>query len=285
MYYRLTIPGLVALCLVGCAGKPASSTEPSQVTTPQTKTATAPATTPPSAQAQPEAASNSGQRSDPLQGFNRSMFNLNYNVLDPYIVRPVAVAWRDYVPVPARNGISNVLSNLDEPSTMVNYLLVGDVHRAAIHFTRFFLNSTLGLGGLIDVAGKANPQLAREHAYGFGSTLGHYGVGYGPYVELPGYGSFTPRQDGGDMVDTFYPPLSFLTIWLSAGKWVLEGIETRAELLDSDAMLKQQSDPYEFIRNAYFQRYDFLANGGTLKPEVNPNAQAIQGDLSEIDSD
>ncbi|WP_241650433.1 MlaA family lipoprotein, partial [Rosenbergiella collisarenosi] len=110
--------------------------------------------------------------SDPLQGFNRKMFNFNYDVLDPYIVRPVAVAWRDYVPVPARTGISNVLGNLDEPSSMVNYLLEGDVERAAIHFTRFFLNTTLGLGGLIDVAGKANPQLAREHSHGFGSTLG-----------------------------------------------------------------------------------------------------------------
>ncbi|ARU94753.1 phospholipid-binding lipoprotein MlaA [Tatumella citrea] len=282
MHYRLTSLGVASLLLVGCAGSKPATDNTKQVTKPETQHIAKAAVAAP--QSQP-AASGAGQRSDPLEGFNRTMFNFNYNVLDPYVLRPVAVAWRNYVPVPARTGLSNALSNLDEPSSMVNSLLQGHVNQAAIHFTRFFLNSTLGLGGFIDVAGKANPKLAREHANGFGTTLGRYGVGYGPYVELPGYGSFTVRQDGGDMVDTLYPPLSFLTIWLSAGKWALEGIETRAELLDSDAMLKQQSDPYSFIRNAYFQRYDFLANGGKLKPEVNPNAQAIQGDLSEIDSD
>ena len=62
-------------------------------------------------------------RSDPLEGFNRTMYNFNFNVLDPYIVRPVAVAWRDYVPQPARNGLSNFTGNLEEPAVMVNYFL------------------------------------------------------------------------------------------------------------------------------------------------------------------
>jgi phospholipid-binding lipoprotein MlaA len=143
----------------------------------------------------------------------------------------------------------------------------------------------LGLGGFIDVAGKANPALAREVPHRFGSTLGRYGVGYGPYVELPAYGSFTIREDGGDFVDTLYPVLSWLSWPISVGKWTLEGIETRAQLLDSDAILRQQQDPYAFIRNAYFQRHDFIANGGKLKPEDNPNASAIQDDLKDIDSE
>ncbi len=231
-----------------------------------------------------KAADETTTRSDPLSGFNRTMFDFNYKVLDPYVVRPVAVVWRDYVPVPARSGLSNALSNLDEPSSMLSYLLEGKFTEAAKHFTRFMLNSTLGLGGFIDVAAKANPQLARQESYGLGSTLGYYGVGYGPYVQLPGYGSFTLRQNGGDMVDMAYPPLSWLTFWLSAGKWALQGVESRSQLLDSDGLLHQQSDPYAFVRNAYFQHYDFLAKGGQLKPEENPNAQAIQGDLSEIDS-
>jgi phospholipid-binding lipoprotein MlaA len=254
MNNRLTGLALASLLLVGCASsKPADNTE-------------------------------SAQRSDPLEGFNRTMFNFNYNVLDPYVVRPVAVAWRDYVPVPVRSGTSNFLSNLDEPASMVNAILVGEPRRAGIHFTRFFLNSVLGLGGFIDVAGKANPELAREVPHHFGSTLGRYGVGYGPYVELPAYGSFTIREDGGDFVDTLYPVLSWLTWPMSIGKWTLEGVETRAQLLDSDAILRQQQDPYAFIRNAYFQRHDFLASGGKLKPEENPNASAIQDDLKDIDS-
>jgi phospholipid-binding lipoprotein MlaA len=254
MNNRLTGLALASLLLVGCASsKPADNTEPAQ-------------------------------RSDPLEGFNRTMFNFNYNVLDPYVVRPVAVAWRDYVPVPVRSGTSNFLSNLDEPASMVNAILVGEPRRAGIHFTRFFLNSVLGLGGFIDVAGKANPELAREVPHHFGTTLGRYGVGYGPYVELPAYGSFTIREDGGDFVDTLYPVLSWLTWPMSIGKWTLEGVETRAQLLDSDAILRQQQDPYAFIRNAYFQRHDFLASGGKLKPEENPNASAIQDDLKDIDS-
>ena len=106
---------------------------------------------------------------------------------------------------------------------MVNAFLKGDPYRGMIHFNRFFLNTLLGMGGLIDVAGMANPKLAREEPNRFGSTLGHYDVGYGPYVMLPGYGSFTLRDEGGDFADTLYPMLSYLTFWMSAGKWVVEG--------------------------------------------------------------
>lgn len=89
------------------------------------------------------------------------MYNFNFNVLDPYIVRPVAVAWRDYVPQPARNGLSNFTGNLEEPAVMVNYFLQGDPYQGMVHFTRFFLNTILGMGGFIDVAGMANPKLQR----------------------------------------------------------------------------------------------------------------------------
>ena len=157
-------------------------------------------------------------RSDPLEGFNRTMYNFNFNVLDPYIVRPVAVARRDYVPQPARNGLSNFTGNLEEPAVMVNYFLQGDPYQGMVHFTRFFLNTILGMGGFIDVAGMANPKLQRTEPHRFGSTLGHYGVGYGPYVQLPFYGSFTLRDDGGDMADGLYPVLSPLTgrcLWVN----------------------------------------------------------------------
>lgn len=224
------------------------------------------------------------ERPDPLEGVNRTMFDFNYNVLDPYVLRPVAVFCRDYVPMPTRNGLSNFTSNLEEPASMVNAFLMGDPYRGMIHFNRFFLNTLLGMGGLIDVAGMANPTLVREESNRFGSTLGHYKVGYGPYVTLPGYGSFTLREDGGAWADTFYPMLSYLTFWMSAGKWVVEGIETRSQLLDSDGLLRNSSDPYMMVRESYFQRHDFIANSGSLKPDEKPNAKAIQGDLEEIDS-
>ncbi len=71
---------------------------------------------------------------------------------------------------------------------------------------------------------------------------------------------------------------------MSIGKWMVEGVETRAQLLDSDGLLRQSSDPYILMREAYFQRHDFIANGGKLSPNENPNAQAIEGDLKDIDS-
>ncbi|MEG9524081.1 MAG: MlaA family lipoprotein, partial [Pantoea piersonii] len=92
MAYRLTSLVLASVMLAGCASSKPDSEAPAQ-------------------------------RSDPLEGFNRTMFNFNYNVLDPYVLRPVAVAWRDYVPVPARTGLSNFLGNLEEPASMVNSIL------------------------------------------------------------------------------------------------------------------------------------------------------------------
>ncbi len=250
MNYRLTGLALATVLLMGCATTPTEE----------------------------------GQRSDPLEGFNRAMFTFNYDVLDPYIVRPVAVVWRDYTPMPARNGLNNFFGNLQEPASMVNMFARGEPYQAMIHFNRFFLNTLLGMGGLIDVAGMANPQLAKERPNRFGSTLGHYNVGYGPYVVLPGYGSFTLREEGGDMVDDLYPVLNYLTFWMSAGKWVLEGVETRAQLLDSDGLLRSSADPYVMVREAYFQRHDFRASGGVLAPTLNPNAAAIEDELGDIDA-
>ncbi|MBD2779925.1 phospholipid-binding lipoprotein MlaA [Xenorhabdus szentirmaii] len=250
MKYRLSGVALTAVLLVGCASS-SNSVEQG--------------------------------RSDPLEGFNRTMFNFNYDVLDPYVLRPVAVAWRDYVPVPARNGIRNFMSNLEEPASMVNSFLRGNVYEGAKHFNRFFLNTLFGMGGFIDVASMANPKLAKEDPMRFGSTLGHYNVGYGPYVVLPGYGSFTLRDEGGNFADMTYPVLSYFTGWMSVGKWVVEGVEMRARLLDSDGLLKNSSDPYLMMRDAYFQRHDFMANGGKLEPEENPNAASIQDELDSID--
>lgn len=222
-------------------------------------------------------------RSDPLEGFNRTMFDFNYNVLDPYILRPVAVAWNDYVPTPVRTGLSNFSNNLAEPATVVNYLLQGEVRRANVHFHRFIINTAFGLGGLIDLASHEEG-LRREDTRRFGSVLGHYGVGYGPYAVLPGYGSVTPREDVGGVVDVLYPPLSWLVGWPAVGKWVIDGIESRARVLDQDQLLRDSSDPYIFMREAYFQNKDFQATDGQIGSPVNPNAAIIEDDLSEIDS-
>ncbi len=192
---------------------------------------------------------------DPLEGFNRVMWSLNYDFFDPYILRPAALAYVNYTPTPLRKGISNALSNLDEPSSMVNNLLMGNGEAALNNFGRFWINSTLGLLGLFDVAGKAGI-VAEDRA--FSDAVGHYGVANGPYFMIPAYGPATTRE-ATDLVDNMYAPLSYLNIWAGVGKWALEGLESRAELVAQEPLLEASPDPYAFTRDVYLQRRDYKA--------------------------
>lgn len=224
--------------------------------------------------------------SDSAEGFNRAMFNFNYYVLDPYIVKPAAIVWRDYIPKPVRTGFVNVSTNIAEPASMINYILQGQGSKAAIHFTRFFLNTVFGFAGLIDVASMADPVLQKTPDRSFGSVLGHHGMGYGPYVVLPFYGPATLREDGGRFVDHLYPPLSLLTTEMTIARWIFDGLETRSALLDMEDIIKNSNDPYEFIRQAYFQRHDFLAGDGVIDTRREQERFNIISDyLDEIDEE
>ncbi|WP_109129015.1 MlaA family lipoprotein [Aggregatibacter segnis] len=204
-----------------------------------------------------------GERKDALEGFNRKMWDFNYHVADPYVLKPLAKGWKNYVPSPVRTGVINVADNLDEPASFANRLIQGDFKQALIHFNRFWINTIFGLGGLIDVASYSDP-LKKQGDNRFGDTLGRYGVGTGPYVMLPLYGAATPRQDIGNLADTTYPMLSLLGPWgfLKAG---LQGIDTRAKLMDKEALLDQAQDSYLTFREAYFQRLEQRINGDKEK--------------------
>lgn len=223
--------------------------------------------------------SQTNQYSDPLSGFNETMFDFNYNVLDAYILRPVAVGWKAALPVPVRQSIQGVSSNLSEPSSMVNSVLQGDIDKGIKHLARFFLNTVFGFGGLIDVAGRADPQLRDLERLSFGTLLGSYDVPYGPYVVLPFYGEATARQDLGNMVDYLYPPLSDLTFEMLAIRWAIDGIEKRAMALEFEKLLEDSASPYQFIRNAYFQRNDFLATGGVIDTEKQRKREEMISDF------
>ncbi|OBX09913.1 MlaA family lipoprotein [Gallibacterium genomosp. 3] len=221
----------------------------------------------------------SGERNDPLQGFNRAMWNVNYNYLDPYILRPVAQGWRDYVPAPVKTGIMNFTSNLDEPMSFVNRLLEGNFKQAMVHFDRFWINSVFGLAGFIDIASASKP-LRKQESREFGDMLGHYGMGTGSYVVLPGYGAATPRQDIGHLVDMTYPMLSLLGPW-GLLKWGIQGVDKRASVLDQDALLKQAQDPYVTYREAYFQNLQFKVSDG--KAETKAKETLDKNIVDEID--
>jgi phospholipid-binding lipoprotein MlaA len=210
---------------------------------------------------------------DPLEGFNRAVFTFNYDYLDPYFVRPVSLAYVNYTPVPVRTGVRNFLANLDEPFSAVNNAVMGNGSKALDHFNRFWINSTLGLLGFIDIASAAG--IEKHDKKEFGDAVGHYGVGAGPYFMVPGYGPIVLRE-GADVVDGLYPPISFLNFWASLGKWALEGMEKRALVVSQEATLERSPDPYALTRDIYIQRQNY--NAEVVSDEVDEEQEAYIDD-------
>lgn len=219
-----------------------------------------------------------GERKDPLEKFNRTMWDFNYNVVDPYVLKPVAKGWKEYVPTLVKSGLTNVANNLDEPASFVNRMLSGDFKKAMVHFNRFWINTVFGIGGLIDVASYSEP-LRIKGSSRFGDTLGRYGIETGSYVMLPFYGAATPRQDIGNLADTTYPMLSLLGPWtlLKSGVQIIDG---RANVLDKEALLEQAQDPYITFREAYFQNLEYRIKDGKISA---PKQDLSQDILNEID--
>ena len=131
------------------------------------------------------------QTNDPIEPFNRTMYAVHQGI-DRVVLRPVAVAYRDVVPQPLRTGIRNVLGNLRTPVILANDMLQGEPRRAGDTLGRFLMNSTLGLGGIFDVAG--NQFGVKGHSEDYGQTLAVWGVGEGAYLFIPVIGPSNPRD-------------------------------------------------------------------------------------------
>lgn len=220
-----------------------------------------------------------GARQDPFESFNRAMWKVNYEYLDPYILEPVAKGWRDYVPSPIKTGLVNFTNHLDEPASFVNRLLEGEGRKAMVHFNRFWFNSVFGLGGLIDFASQTKDLKLDNGRRTFGDTLGSYNVPTGAYLMLPAYGPATPRQDLGGLVDSTYPVLSLLATPWSIAKFTVQGIDKRASLIEQQALLKQSQDPYTTFREAYFQHLEFKVKDGNRNEEIKEqlSEETLQG--------
>lgn len=215
---------------------------------------------------------------DPLEGLNRALFRFNFNVVDQYLYRPAAVGWVWVMPTFARSGVNNFVYNLEEPASAVNHLLQLKFTESGSSAARFVVNSTLGVFGVVDVAGMVGIERADED---FDEVLGWYGVGSGPYLMVPVYGAATPRSLVGDVVDGFIPPLNLLSFWQSAGKWALKGIEKRAEFMSQERVVFDSLDPYSFTRNAYFDHVEWQVYDGQLPgTSVDPS---VEDYLDEID--
>lgn len=194
----------------------------------------------------------SNNPNDPLEGFNRAMFSFNDGV-DKVALKPVAQAYDTVVPGPVQTGIGNFFGNIGDLWSSINQLLQGRIEQGVSTFMRVAINTTFGLGGVLDVATEA--RLPREKS-DFGQTLGKWGVGSGPYLVLPFFGPSTLRDTAGLPIDlygdlwTYKRPVR----WRNVGS-VVRVIDRRAQLLDAGSLLEDAAlDKYDFVRDAYLQR-------------------------------
>lgn len=199
---------------------------------------------------------------DPLEPANRGIHAFNKGV-DTVVVRPVSQAYGAVVPEPVERTFENFFGNLALPSDIVNNALQGDSVAFGDNLGRFLMNSTLGLGGLLDIAGEAG--IARQPA-DFGQTLALYGVGEGPYVELPLLGPRTLRDATGTIVDIVTNPLSLgssdTADDIILGARVVEVVDTRDQFATAiDSVLYDSEDSYAAAQTAYIQSRRAFVNG------------------------
>lgn len=187
---------------------------------------------------------------DPLETVNRAVFKFN-ETADRYVLRPTAKAYEWTLPSLVRTGIGNFFTNLFTPTVIINDLLQLKFVAAGRDLGRFVVNSTIGLGGLIDVATTEGLAVPDED---FGQTLGYWGVGPGWYLMLPFLGPSSNRDLLGAGGDYFSNPLVYLDNGDTAlALGVLDTVDSRAQLLSFDSVLKQQLDRYVFVRTFYLQ--------------------------------
>jgi|GEM_PF-2365270 len=183
--------------------------------------------------------------SDPYEETNRGRF-AGHVWLHRSIIDPVERIYIYVVPSPARYGVHNFFFNLETPSVLANDLFQGDIGRAGDTVARFLVNTTLGLGGLIDVAGKTGMHYRDND---FGATLANYGVSDAPYLLVPIIGPSNPRDLGGKAVDFFLDPLRYVTlpggILTSVGRTGVHELDKRSmDVGELDALAKTAADPY-----------------------------------------
>lgn len=195
-------------------------------------------------------------KGDSLEGFNRAMFSV-HQVLDRIFFRPVSMAYKKIVPKVVRKGIRHFFSNIGEPLVFANDMLQLKPKRAVKTFGRFLINSTVGIGGVLDVAKTQDFRLP-HHDNSFGDTLGRYGVGPGPYIFLPLVGPSTLRDftagfaQGQVLPYTIDTPFGRAEYRVAQG--ALTGLDLRAESDDAlKALLGSAIDPYATLRSAYLQ--------------------------------
>ena len=199
------------------------------------------------------------EHNDPIEPINRGVFGLN-DVLDTIAFKPISAVWNTVIPKPVRTGVSNVFGNLDDVFIGANHVLQGRGKDAMTDFSRVLINSTIGIGGLIDVASTQDLQKGDGD---FGQTLGVWGMGPGFYVVLPLLGPSTARDTIGRAARVASDPRTYAPAALSYSLTGLEFVQIKADNVDNANLIDSSSlDKYAFTRNLYLQRRAAIVQSG-----------------------
>ena len=197
---------------------------------------------------------------DPIEPVNRFIFGFN-DVLDHILFEPLAKGYNAVVPRVVRDSVQSFLHNLQSPLIVANDILQGKAGDAGIATARFFINSTIGIAGLVDVAEAQGLPYKNED---FGQTLATWGAGDGFYLVLPILGPSSLRDTAGLVVDTYADPVRIVSAntdndWIYYTREALDGLDTRARLIKAvDDMRRNSLDYYAAARSAYAQKRQSL---------------------------
>jgi phospholipid-binding lipoprotein MlaA len=203
---------------------------------------------------------------DPLESLNRVTFSVN-SYADKLVAQPIARTYRSIVPAVARQGVTNVMSNLHEPNNFANNILQAKFKDAFLTALRFALNSTIGIGGLFDLAKESGLEKKRTT---FGDTLKSWGVKGGPYLIIPIWGPSNFPDAVGRAVDYVMDPINIWTYasddysYISYIRTGVEALDDRTNMLDATTSLEKGSlDYYAAMRSAYYQYRDNWASSSS----------------------
>ncbi|HEY1057388.1 MAG TPA: VacJ family lipoprotein [Limnobacter sp.] len=215
---------------------------------------------------------------DPFEGFNRGVSSFNEGV-DTVVLKPLAKGYNAVTAPEVRTVVGNFFSNLEDIAVAFNNLLQGKPKEAGGDISRFALNSTIGIFGLVDVASELGFQ---KHDEDFGQTLGVWGVGSGPYLVLPLLGPSTLRDASGKVVDAPLNPLRYHDDVSERNSLIfLNLVDKRARLLPATDLVDRVAlDKYAFVRDAYLARRASQIRDGA--PDPNDKAPSDDGDESSL---
>lgn len=209
-----------------------------------------------------------GRAVDSLEGLNREMWFLNYDILDRYILRPVSHGYAS-LPEGIRNGVGNFLSNLDDLPSVPNNMLVGDFAASGRSAARFIINTTIGILGIFDPASAMGIE---KSAMSMATVLGKGGADQGPFLMVPVYGPTTARNLQGDTIDGL--PYFAISWPVTLVKWTVSGIHNRSLVIDQEPLVDNAIDPYIQTRDAYLM-YE--------ENKINPVEEGVVENTDDID--